>query len=103
MSAVESILVLDRLRQSVAVKELETTRGNQMGSNQMSMRKTASVPNFSQVNYPGPRNSCFDYFHALLLEVIYKASQRSMYIFKCKVNANYPLACPGFFWKILQS
>lgn len=45
MSAVESILVLDRLRQSVAVKELEQTRGNQ----QMSMRKTASVPNFSQV------------------------------------------------------
>lgn len=45
VSAVESILVLDRLRQSVAVKELEQTRGNQ----QMSMRKTASVPNFSQV------------------------------------------------------
>jgi kinesin family protein 13 len=45
VSAVESILVLDRLRQSVAVKELETTRGNQ----QLSMRKTCSVPNFSQV------------------------------------------------------
>ena len=51
VSAVESILVLDRLRQSVAVKELETTRGNQMGANQLSMRKTASVPNFSQVIY----------------------------------------------------
>lgn len=44
MSAVESILVLDRLRQSVAVKELE-----QAQNKTLSMRKTASVPNFSQV------------------------------------------------------
>lgn len=45
VSAVESILVLDRLRQSVAVKEIEQTQSKQ----QLSMRKTASVPNFSQV------------------------------------------------------
>lgn len=45
VSAVESILVLDRLRQSVAVKEIEQTHSKQ----QLSMRKTASVPNFSQV------------------------------------------------------
>ncbi|XP_055614279.1 kinesin-like protein KIF13A, partial [Uranotaenia lowii] len=44
VSAVESILTLDRLRQSVAVKELEQIRGPTL-----SMRKTASVPNFSQV------------------------------------------------------
>ncbi|XP_052897420.1 kinesin-like protein KIF13B isoform X1 [Anopheles moucheti] len=43
VSAVESILTLDRLRQSVAVKELEQVRGPAL-----SMRKTASVPNFSQ-------------------------------------------------------
>uniref|UniRef100_A0AAG5DC42 Kinesin motor domain-containing protein n=1 Tax=Anopheles atroparvus TaxID=41427 RepID=A0AAG5DC42_ANOAO len=43
VSAVESILMLDRLRQSVAVKELEQVRGPTL-----SMRKTASVPNFSQ-------------------------------------------------------
>lgn len=42
----ESILTLDRLRQSVAVKELEQVRGPAL-----SMRKTASVPNFSQVKY----------------------------------------------------
>jgi kinesin family protein 13 len=45
VSAVESILVLDRLRQSVAVKELEAQQSKQ----QLTMRKTASVPNFSQV------------------------------------------------------
>lgn len=44
VSAVESILTLDRLRQSVAVKELEQARGQPM-----TMRKTASVPNFSQI------------------------------------------------------
>lgn len=42
----ESILVLDRLRQSVAVKEIEQTHSKQ----QLMMRKTASVPNFSQVS-----------------------------------------------------
>lgn len=40
----ESILTLDRLRQNVAVKELETAHGQPL-----SMRKTVSVPNFSQV------------------------------------------------------
>ncbi|KAK9723131.1 CAP-Gly domain [Popillia japonica] len=40
--AVENILSLDRLRQSVAVKELLQAKGQPM------MRKTASVPNFSQ-------------------------------------------------------
>lgn len=49
MSAVESILTLDRLRQNVAVKELETAHGQPL-----SMRKTVSVPNFSQVS----RTSC---------------------------------------------
>lgn len=44
MSAVESILTLDRLRQNVAVKELETAHGQPL-----TMRKTCSVPNFSQV------------------------------------------------------
>ncbi|XP_068626995.1 kinesin-like protein KIF13A [Battus philenor] len=44
VSAVESILTLDRLRQSVAVKELEQARGQPV-----TMRKTASVPNFSQL------------------------------------------------------
>lgn len=44
VSAVESILTLDRLRQSVAIKELEQTHGQSL-----SMRKTVSVPNFSQV------------------------------------------------------
>ncbi|XP_067631126.1 kinesin-like protein KIF13A isoform X2 [Eurosta solidaginis] len=44
VSAVESILTLDRLRQSVAVKELETAHGQPL-----SMRKTVSVPNFSQL------------------------------------------------------
>ena len=43
VSAVESILTLDRLRQSVAVKELLQAQGQPL------MRKTASVPNFSQV------------------------------------------------------
>ncbi|XP_071054782.1 kinesin-like protein KIF13A isoform X3 [Onthophagus taurus] len=41
VSAVESILSLDRLRQSVAVKELQQAKGQPL------MRKTASVPNFS--------------------------------------------------------
>lgn len=43
VSAVESILTLDRLRQNVAVKELLQAQGQPL------MRKTASVPNFSQV------------------------------------------------------
>ena len=43
VTSVESILMLDRLRQSVAVKELLQTSGRPL------MRKTASVPNFSQV------------------------------------------------------
>lgn len=47
VSAVESILTLDRLRQSVAIKELEQTHGQPL-----SMRKTVSVPNFSQVCFP---------------------------------------------------
>ncbi|KAF5284466.1 hypothetical protein FQA39_LY17041 [Lamprigera yunnana] len=43
VSAVENILTLDRLRQSVAVKELLQAKGQPL------MRKTASVPNFSQL------------------------------------------------------
>lgn len=50
VSAVESILTLDKLRQSVAVKERLLARGNNNANYQStSMRKTASVPNFSQV------------------------------------------------------
>lgn len=49
VSAVESILTLDRLRQSVAVKELLQAQGQPL------MRKTVSVPNF-QVRI------LFDYF-----------------------------------------
>ncbi|XP_026320336.1 kinesin-like protein KIF13B isoform X4 [Hyposmocoma kahamanoa] len=47
VSAVESILTLDRLRQSVAVKELEQAHGQPITAH---MRKTASVPNFSQLS-----------------------------------------------------
>ncbi|XP_066259078.1 kinesin-like protein KIF13A isoform X2 [Euwallacea similis] len=42
VSAVEGILSLDRLRQNVAVKELLQAKGQPL------MRKTVSVPNFSQ-------------------------------------------------------
>ena len=50
VSAVESILTLDKLRQSVAVKERLLAQGGSDGGYQTpSMRKTASVPNFSQV------------------------------------------------------
>ncbi|XP_054266606.1 kinesin-like protein KIF13A isoform X4 [Macrosteles quadrilineatus] len=50
VSAVEGILTLDRLRQSVAVKELLQSRGQPVTSATLSsMRKTASVPNFSQL------------------------------------------------------
>lgn len=55
VSAVESILTLDSLRQSVAIKELEQTQGQPL-----SMRKTVSVPNFSQVSasimWPSPHH-----------------------------------------------
>lgn len=55
VSAVESILTLDRLRQSVAIKELLQAQGQPL------MRKTASVPNFSQVLLPlwhfGPKSA----------------------------------------------
>lgn len=51
MSAVESILTLDRLRQNVAIKELEQQLiGLQKQNSSTSMRKTCSVPNFSQVS-----------------------------------------------------
>ncbi|ENN74255.1 hypothetical protein YQE_09227, partial [Dendroctonus ponderosae] len=43
VSAVEGILSLDRLRQNVAVKELLQAKGQPL------MRKTVSVPNFSQL------------------------------------------------------
>ncbi|KAB7500909.1 Kinesin-like protein KIF13A, partial [Armadillidium nasatum] len=43
VTSVESILMLDRLRQNVAVKELLQSAGRPL------MRKTASVPNFSQL------------------------------------------------------
>ena len=46
VSAVDTILFLDRLRQSVAVKEALKSHGK---AAQQSMRKTVSVPNFSNV------------------------------------------------------
>lgn len=57
VSAVESILTLDRLRQNVAIKELEQTHGQPL-----SMRKTVSVPNFSQVS-DGDGGCGFSIFH----------------------------------------
>lgn len=42
ISGVESILTLDRLRQNVAVKELNSSQGR-------SLKKTSSVPNIHQV------------------------------------------------------
>lgn len=63
VSAVESILTLDRLRQNVAVKELETAHGQPL-----SMRKTVSVPNFSQVRIsPQPIPSPIHPIEPLLL------------------------------------
>lgn len=61
VSAVESILTLDRMRQNVAVKELE-----QSHPQTLSMRKTASVPNFSQVRIFLSLFWCFFSFHFLL-------------------------------------
>lgn len=55
MSAVESILTLDRLRQSVAVKELLQAKGQSL------MRKTASVPNFTQLLSRLDSNSLSDF------------------------------------------
>lgn len=49
VSAVEGILTLDRMRQNVAVKELLQNQGYSPAMASNSMRKTASVPNFSQV------------------------------------------------------
>lgn len=46
VSAVESILTLDRLRQNLAVKELLQ---NSQGGKSSAMRKTLSVPNLSQL------------------------------------------------------
>ncbi len=59
VSAVETILKLDRLRQSVAVKEMLTEKANSQlptaqpasdssAASSLRMRKTVSVPNFSQ-------------------------------------------------------
>lgn len=45
VSAVEDILTLDRLRQRVAVREILQHKGVPL-----TMRKTCSVPNFSQVS-----------------------------------------------------
>ena len=62
VSAVETILTLDRLRQSVAVKELVNAKaklqpaaalisnGNNGMINSQFMRKTVSVPNISHVS-----------------------------------------------------
>ncbi|KAI5754861.1 hypothetical protein M8J77_012142 [Diaphorina citri] len=49
VSAVEGILTLDRMRQNVAVKELLQNQGYSPAMASNSMRKTASVPNFSQM------------------------------------------------------
>ena len=49
LSAVDTILHLDRLRQSVAVKEKLKTVGTAT-QQQQNMRKTMSVPNFVQMS-----------------------------------------------------
>ena len=49
LSAVDTILQLDRLRQSVAVKEKLKTVGA-TAQQQQNMRKTMSVPNFVQMS-----------------------------------------------------
>ena len=61
VSAVETILTLDRLRQSVAVKELINAKSKHLlpiggqstinNSNSPFMRKTVSVPNISHVSF----------------------------------------------------
>ncbi len=55
ISAVDTILFLDRLRQSVAVKEALKAAGKQ-GLLSSTMRKTVSVPNFSSVLMTGSRS-----------------------------------------------
>ena len=49
LAAVETLLHLDRLRQSVAVKE-KLKQGGAGGQQQQHMRKTMSVPNFVQMS-----------------------------------------------------
>ncbi|ESO83151.1 hypothetical protein LOTGIDRAFT_133948, partial [Lottia gigantea] len=60
ISAVESILTLDRLRQEVAVKELLAVTGRSGGM----LRKTTSVPNINQVTRTDGRTNRF-YTHSL--------------------------------------
>ncbi len=55
ISAVDTILFLDRLRQSVAVKEALKAAGKQVLLSS-TMRKTVSVPNFSSVLMTGSRS-----------------------------------------------
>lgn len=89
VSAVESILVLDRLRQSVAVKEIEQTQCKQ----QLSMRKTASVPNFSQVNI-------LLSFKVLVLAItsLHNFQCHCLFDFsrdsRCEITANCCIFCP---------
>lgn len=60
VTSVESILMLDRLRQNVAVKELLQSAGRPL------MRKTASVPNFSHVSrLEYFLHFLFEYYHLL--------------------------------------
>lgn len=57
VSAVESILALDRLRQEVAVKELLARKGKfnaSANSKESYMRKTVSVPNMAQMAFLSP-------------------------------------------------
>jgi kinesin family protein 13 len=57
VSAVETILTLDRLRQSVAVKELVAAKAKLQpnvtaaSASSQFMRKTVSVPNISHVSH----------------------------------------------------
>ena len=55
ISAVDTVLFLDRLRQSVAVKEALKVAGKQ-GLLAATMRKTVSVPNFSSIALTGSRS-----------------------------------------------
>jgi hypothetical protein len=75
VSAVESILTLDRLRQSVAVKELLQAQGRPL------MRKTASVPNFSQV---------------IIINNIVKMKNLDFYLFYRSKNNSLLTSCGEF-------
>lgn len=85
VSAVESILTLDRLRQSVAIKELEQTHGQPL-----SMRKTVSVPNFSQV-----RSTNYNMLRIIILSALHNQKNTKT------AFENHPISLTSFGYLIL--